>query len=67
MSAYILSVSVRRRRAGASREEVAPAVRELVTAGRAAPASPARAGARRDRGRASAPFAVTPTPDDGRG
>ena len=63
MSAYILSVSsaddVRR-----FAEEVAPAVRELVTAERAAPATrPAPAAS---AGATSAPFAVTPTPDDGR-
>jgi alkanesulfonate monooxygenase SsuD/methylene tetrahydromethanopterin reductase-like flavin-dependent oxidoreductase (luciferase family) len=63
MSAYILSVAsgddVRR-----FAEDVAPAVRELVAAGRAAPATtttptaaPASVGGA---------FAVTPTPDDGR-
>ena len=68
MSAYILSASsdddVRR-----FAEEVAPAVHELVVAGRGAadpelPAGPARAIASSTT--AATPFAVTPTPDDGR-
>jgi alkanesulfonate monooxygenase SsuD/methylene tetrahydromethanopterin reductase-like flavin-dependent oxidoreductase (luciferase family) len=68
MSAYILSASsgddIR-----VFAEEVAPAVRELVTSGRAeatswpapAPATPATSVS----ATAAAPFAVTPTPDDG--
>lgn len=65
MSAYILSASsgddIRR-----FAEEVAPAVRELVTAGRAAPAPAPPAGpASRASASAAAPLAVTPTPDDG--
>jgi uncharacterized protein (UPF0335 family) len=63
ISTYILSVSsdeeLRR-----FAEEVAPAVRELVAAGRAGESS--RAGpAPVLAGSAAAPFAVTPTPDDG--
>ena len=65
MSAYILSVSsdddVRR-----FAEEVAPAVRELVAAERAAPTTqPAPAPAVAASAPAGAPFAVAPTPDDG--
>jgi Luciferase-like monooxygenase/Hemerythrin HHE cation binding domain len=67
MSAYILAVSsdedIQR-----FAEEVAPAVRELVTAGRAAPAERAEPAAARAHAplspTAAAPFAVTPTPDD---
>jgi alkanesulfonate monooxygenase SsuD/methylene tetrahydromethanopterin reductase-like flavin-dependent oxidoreductase (luciferase family) len=63
LSVYILSASsdhdIQR-----FAEEVAPAVRELVTAGRAAPAErPAPAPV--IPATAAAPFAVTPTPDDG--
>ena len=46
-------------------EEVAPAVRELVTAERAAPATRPAPAPTATAGVASAPFAVTPTPDDG--
>jgi alkanesulfonate monooxygenase SsuD/methylene tetrahydromethanopterin reductase-like flavin-dependent oxidoreductase (luciferase family)/hemerythrin-like domain-containing protein len=65
MSVFILSASsgddVRR-----FAEEVAPAVRELVTAERAAPTDrPAPALVAAASPTASAPFAVTPTPDDG--
>jgi alkanesulfonate monooxygenase SsuD/methylene tetrahydromethanopterin reductase-like flavin-dependent oxidoreductase (luciferase family) len=69
MSAYILSASsdddVRR-----FAEQVAPAVRELVTSERAAatdwPApAPVTAAAPVSAGAPAAPFAVTPTPDDG--
>ena len=67
MSAYILSASsdddIRR-----FAEEVAPAVRELVTAGRAAASSspvPAPTPVPATATAAATPFAVTPTPDDG--
>ena len=68
MSAYILSASseddVRR-----FAEEVAPAVRELVTAGRAAPgrepaAAPATTVTPASAVADAAPLAATPTPDD---
>ena len=70
MSAYILSVSsdddVRR-----FAEEVAPAVRELVIAGRAAAdrepaAAPVTTATSASRIPDAAPLAATPTPDDGR-
>ena len=65
MSTYILSVAaaddVRR-----FAEEVAPAVRELVAAGRgAATREPAPAAARATSAPPAAPLAVAPTPDDG--
>jgi alkanesulfonate monooxygenase SsuD/methylene tetrahydromethanopterin reductase-like flavin-dependent oxidoreductase (luciferase family) len=63
MSAYILSVAsgddVRR-----FAEDVAPAVRELVAAGRAAPATTTTTTAA--PASVAGAFAVTPTPDDGR-
>jgi alkanesulfonate monooxygenase SsuD/methylene tetrahydromethanopterin reductase-like flavin-dependent oxidoreductase (luciferase family)/uncharacterized protein (UPF0335 family) len=63
MSTYILSVSSDEELQRFA-EEVAPAVRELVAAGRAG--EPSRAApAPVLAGSAAAPFAVTPTPDDG--
>jgi alkanesulfonate monooxygenase SsuD/methylene tetrahydromethanopterin reductase-like flavin-dependent oxidoreductase (luciferase family) len=63
MSTYILSASSDEE-VRLFAEEVAPAVRELVGAGRAGTAS-RRAGPVAAAARAT-PFAVTPTPDDGR-
>jgi hypothetical protein len=64
MSTYILSVSsaaeIRR-----FAEEVAPAVRELVAAGRAAGTSAPAPAPAFATAAAAAPFAVSPTPDDG--